>query len=735
MMAIQSFFSNHRIANRYRRLGIPGLILLSVLFFTNPQRARADTSVCGMISSNTTWSSSGNDYLITCDVRVASGVTLSIQSGTVVKFDPGTSLIVDGTLIANNCTLTSSNPSPSPGAWGRVLFSPSSQDATFDSSGNYLGGSAIRGCTITWGGDNNIAKGAIETNLASPYLDNNTIQFSRTSGIHALGRSTGTPVVISHNSLSGNGDVNLADGGGIYVSGGKVISNTVTGNIGYLGGGVYASASQVMGNTVSSNQCRLSGGGIYAAGSMVSGNVISGNTYNIGACQGGGLYADGGTTSGNTITGNAAYYYGGGIYTPGGSFTGNTISGNTSREGAGIYAQDGAITGNILEGNSADLNGGGVFMASGTISNNTFSSNSADVGAGVYAKQANIIGNTFNANQAGTDGGGIYAFNGATVTANTFNGNSASRGAGVFAQTGPSDDEVNITGNTLQSNDADRGAGIYSVESTVKGNTLTGNHATSEGGGLYAQGGSLQNNTLTLNTAPSFGHGAGAYLSGVVEFTYNKVITNTASGGTAGGITIDGQPVQLQFNNLYGNQPYDAEVVSSEPVTATMNYWGASPCSAIGNQIYDGKDVPGHGVLTYAPSLYLPVALNQLASPADLTITGQSETTVTLSWSAVPAIPNVGCRDPQSNAPDMGYFLYYETSNACTFDGHGLPQGDAPINVGKATTLTLTGLSTAHTYRFAVTSYDYLNRESPFSNVIIKPLSSRKIFMPFITRF
>jgi len=78
----------------------------------------------------------------------------------------------------------------------------------------------------------------------------------------------------------------------------------------------------------------------------------------------------------------------------------------------------------------------------------------------------------------------------------------------------------------------------------------------------------------------------------VTGFTYNDVLNNTASGGTAGGITINGQPT-LQYNNLEGNQPYDAEVVSQEPVTGTLNYWGPSICTAIPAQIYDGKDAPG----------------------------------------------------------------------------------------------------------------------------------------------
>ena len=65
---------------------------------------------------------------------------------------------------------------------------------------------------------------------------------------------------------------------------------------------------------------------------------------------------------------------------------------------------------------------------------------------------------------------------------------------------------------------------------------------------------------------------------------------------------------------MYGNLPYDAEVITSTVVTGTLNYWGSSPCTAIPAQIYDGNDAPGRGKLVYAPSLYSPSPLVPLAA-------------------------------------------------------------------------------------------------------------------------
>lgn len=666
--------------------------------------ARADTSVCGAIASNTTWTSAGNNYIVTCDVTVNAGVTLTIQSGVVVRFDPGTSLQVNGTLIATGATFTSNSATPAKGDWGRIYFTSSSIDAQFDDGGNYINGSKIESSLIEWGGG--WVNGALHIEGASPYIYSNTIRNNNSSGIHAAGRSASVPIVVYHNNINNNalfGD----GGGGIFVNLGLVKDNNVSNN------------------SVTNNWDFGKGGGIYALGSDVTGNTISGNIQ-------GGLYASSSTIKDNLVSGNTSTNCSG-IGAIGNSvITNNTIENNTaSNLGGGICATGGLVTSNQVNGNSAPYQGGGVYADHATVSDNLINANNGGSGGGIYGVGANLNGNTLTDNFASSDGGGIYAYENTFVTSNTIQNNAASRGGGIYAE-GVGSEKPTINGNDIHDNTATSGAGIYSLFASITGNTVSGNTSTGDGGGIYAEGGTQTGNILSANAIPSYGHGSGAYLSGEIDFTYNDVLDNAAPGGTAGGVTINGQPT-FQYNNLEGNQPYDAEVVSPDAVTGTLNYWGASICTAIPSQIYDGKDAPGRGILSYAPSLYSPVPLAQLTEPTNL-VANDEETSLTLSWTPSPAIPNIGCRVPGATGPDLGYVIYYSIGTPCgPFNGKGLLEGDSPIDVGTATSYELSGFSQGD-YYMVVAAYDYLGRESAYSNAVLKPDSTLQIFLPQVKK-
>eukprot|EP01113_Clastostelium_recurvatum_P036897 TRINITY_DN5338_c0_g1_i2.p1 TRINITY_DN5338_c0_g1~~TRINITY_DN5338_c0_g1_i2.p1 ORF type:complete len:1156 (+),score=293.78 TRINITY_DN5338_c0_g1_i2:372-3470(+) len=76
--------------------------------------------------ANIIWSPENGTVLISAPVTVPLNVTLVILPGTVVKFAPGVSLIINGTIVArglsdNPIIFTSASKAPLPGDWGTIL--------------------------------------------------------------------------------------------------------------------------------------------------------------------------------------------------------------------------------------------------------------------------------------------------------------------------------------------------------------------------------------------------------------------------------------------------------------------------------------------------------------------------------------------------------------------------------------------------------------------------------------
>lgn len=76
------------------------LFIFTIFFTIDTTPVFANTPHCGTIDSNEVWSSSGNVHVVTCNVIVSTGVKLTIEEGAIVKFNAGTSLIINGTLDA-----------------------------------------------------------------------------------------------------------------------------------------------------------------------------------------------------------------------------------------------------------------------------------------------------------------------------------------------------------------------------------------------------------------------------------------------------------------------------------------------------------------------------------------------------------------------------------------------------------------------------------------------------------
>ncbi|NPA36740.1 MAG: T9SS type A sorting domain-containing protein [Chlorobi bacterium] len=94
-------------------------LLLLLIAISSSFSMNAQTSVSGTISNNATWTSAGSPYIVTGNITVDAGVTLTIESGTTVQFDANTYIQVYGTLNANGATFTA-NGSTTPGYWDGI---------------------------------------------------------------------------------------------------------------------------------------------------------------------------------------------------------------------------------------------------------------------------------------------------------------------------------------------------------------------------------------------------------------------------------------------------------------------------------------------------------------------------------------------------------------------------------------------------------------------------------------
>jgi subtilisin family serine protease/N-acetylneuraminic acid mutarotase len=313
-----------------------------------------DEIVSGTITADETWTNDKR-YIVTSNVGVAPGVTLTIEPGTEVRFDGNYSLNVGGTLIADG---TAGEPirlvSHNGAEWAWIRFDDSTADAVVDHGYGYASGSILRHVGVE-------KATGIDCNNATPYLAHlsldTTVGITSTPGTLTLAGQplTQTALVLDseievepmmggiiieggahlvRNTVASGGMVVVGDGslvfsntvdGWIYTQDGSVVrsnsaskiqsltdsqilSNTVRGD-----GIVAGNGSQVRDNNVETSSTwaidtsgvvtttgnRLVGGGIRAAGGIVQGNLIA-NSGGIG------LEINGSTSViSNTIAGSA----------------------------------------------------------------------------------------------------------------------------------------------------------------------------------------------------------------------------------------------------------------------------------------------------------------------------------------------------------------------------------------------------------------------------------------------
>jgi len=431
----------------------------------------ADTTMSGgPITADTTWAVSGSPYIVNGSVLVMKGVTLTIEPGVEIRFGEGNSFQVDGMLIAKGTesqkiTFTANNSGVN---WGYLLFSTSSTDATYDTDGNYTGGSILRHCIIEYAGGADVSNnGAVRLDNAHPFFNHVTIRNNKASGIYAWDIS-GTLKII--NSTISDNDSSGSDGGGIDVDAKGIgstvyISNsTIDNNIGRYGGGINLDSQNVTlkDNTITNNTASKYGGGIHLSS---DGNV---------------------TLKDNTVTDNTAGENGGGISLSSDNsiVENNTMTDNTAKKGGGIYSHNGkaTISNNTIKNNTATDDVGGASLRSYGINffDNTVSNNTAknSIG-GVYIGYGTVSNNVISENSA-ANGTGAISLEYATVTNNTIDGNSGLNGIVTIRSSGTF--QYNAITNNLTAKSADITSTIWVDAShpLIKYNNIFGNTATYE---------------------------------------------------------------------------------------------------------------------------------------------------------------------------------------------------------------------------------------------------------------
>ena len=210
----------------------------------------------GLLTVSETWTKD-NLYLVTSNLLVMPGATLTIEPGTDVQVNASTSITVRGELIARGTAAERINFAGNPYGWGSIYFD-NPVPATFDGSDNYLSGSILEYAVLqgSYGISNPQRVSSLQV-TGSPYVHRNI--FFDNHPQRTVVSFSGSAARVERNLIYANRPTEIAQVVRLAVDApGRFHLNTVVGNLALspqnIGGGIlYYDDASTFGNNFFSN--------------------------------------------------------------------------------------------------------------------------------------------------------------------------------------------------------------------------------------------------------------------------------------------------------------------------------------------------------------------------------------------------------------------------------------------------------------------------------------------------